>query len=366
MERASDIDTMTTNEISVNNPACEYIDTQAVIIGAGPVGLFSVFELGLLDISCHVVDVLLRPGGQCAELYPDKPIYDIPALPIVTGRDLSERLMQQIEPFSPRLHFGETISSLEGSVSDGFCLHSSSGKIFRCAIVVIATGGGLFVAKKPSITDIERYEDTSVFYAIRDKRKFLNKSVVISGGGDSALDWALELCGYASKVTLLHRRSEFRAAPASIRKFEELLARGKIDFVLGSVDSIEGSDTEAGVISRLVVREPDGKRIFLSPIDFFLPFFGLTMRPGPITDFSLDMSNEGIIVDTHSFESSREGIFAIGDISDYRGKLKLILSGFHESALMAHKAHEYVYPGRKLRFQHTTSSSSLRKKLTGA
>ncbi len=343
-----------------------YIDTQAVIVGAGPVGLFSVFELGLLDISCHVVDVLLRPGGQCAELYPDKPIYDIPALPIVTGRELSDRLMEQIKPFSPRFHFGETILKLEGSAADGFCLHSGSGKIFRCAVVIIASGGGLFVAKKPSIAGIERYEDTSVFYAIREKSKFLNKSIVIAGGGDSALDWALELCGYASKVRLLHRRSEFRATPASVRKFEDLLSRKKINFTIGSVDSIEGNDNGDGTISRLVIKDADGNKTYLSDVDYFLPFFGLTMRPGPITDFSLEMADGGIVVDTHAFESSRQGIFAIGDISQYSGKLKLILSGFHEAALMSHKAHEYVYPDRKLRFQHTTSSSSLRKKLSGA
>ena len=343
--------------------ASDYIDTQAVVIGAGPVGLFSVFELGLLDISCHVIDVLLRPGGQCAELYPDKPIYDIPALPIVTGRELSERLMEQIKPFSPQLHLGETIAKLAGSAAEGFILHSVSGKIFRSAVVVIASGGGLFVAKKPSITNIERYENSSVFYAIRDKRKFSHKSIVIAGGGDSALDWALELCDYASKLTLLHRRREFRAAPASVRKFEQFCEQGKIDFVLGSVDKIEGDDEEDGVISRLIVRGAEGEQIILSDIDFFLPFFGLTMRPGPIADFSLSMSDSGIIVDTCAFESSRPGIFAIGDISDYPGKLKLILSGFHEAALMAYKAHKYVYPERKLRFQHTTSSSSLRKKL---
>lgn len=337
------------------------IETQALIIGAGPVGLFAVFELGLLDIECHVVDILLRAGGQCSELYPDKPIYDIPGLPRVTGRELSERLLQQIAPFKAQLHLGETITKISGCAKSGFQIHSGSGKIFKSAVVVIASGGGLFIAKKPAINNIEQYENRSVFYAVREKQIFLNKSVVIAGGGDSALDWVLELCGYARKVTLLHRRAEFRAAPASVQKFDNLLAQQKVNLIIGSPETIEGND---GSIKQLVVRAADGKHSVLTDVDFFLPFFGLTMQPGPIAEFGLNMHNGGIIVDTQFFESSLEGVFAIGDISQYPGKLKLILSGFHEAALMAHRAHKYIYPEQKLRFQHTTSSSSLRKKLT--
>ena len=341
----------------------EEISCQALVIGAGPVGLFAVFELGLLDINCCLVDILLRPGGQCAELYPEKPIYDIPALPVVTGRELTERLMQQIAPFDPVFHLGETLTLLEGSAKQGFRAQSSSGKIFRSAVVVIASGGGEFVAKKPPLPNLNEYENRSVFYAVKEKNLFRNKSVVVAGGGDSALDWTLELCKLARKTTLLHRRAEFRAAPASVKKLMALVEQKKIDLVIASLEGLEGAD---GNIERIRLRDQSEKHFALEDVDAFLPFFGLTMRPGPVAEFGLTMNEGGIEVDTQAFETSREGVFAVGDISHYAGKLKLILSGFHETALMAHKAHGYVYPERKLRFQHTTSSSKLRKKLTAA
>lgn len=340
------------------------IPCQALVVGAGPVGLFAVFELGLLGIDCCLVDILLRPGGQCVELYPEKPIYDIPALPIVTGRELTERLMQQIAPFKPVFHLGETLTHLEGSVERGFKVRSSSGKVFLSSVVVVASGGGAFVAKKPSLFNLHEYENQSVFYAVKEKQRFKNKSVVIAGGGDSALDWALELSSIARKTTLLHRRAEFRAAPASVAKLKALNEQNKVDIVIATLVAVEGSN---GKIERIGLRDSEGKDFALDDVDFFLPFFGLTMRPGPVAEFGLAMNNEGgIEVDTAAFETSRPGVFAVGDISHYAGKLKLILSGFHETALMAHKAHRYVYPDRKLRFQHTTSSSSLRKKLTEA
>ncbi len=339
----------------------EEISCQALVIGAGPVGLFAVFELGLLDIDCCLVDILLRPGGQCVELYPEKPIYDIPALPVVTGRELADRLMLQIAPFKPVFHLGETLTSLEGSAEKGFRAQSSSGKIFRSAVVVIASGGGEFVAKKPPIPNLHEYENRSVFYAVKEKNFFKTKSVVIAGGGDSALDWTFELCKIARKTTLLHRRDEFRAAPASVNKLMTLKKQGKVDLVIATLDGIEGAD---GNIQRIRLHDKEGNKSTLEDVDAFLPFFGLTMRPGPIAEFGLTMTEGGIEVDTQAFETSRSGVFAVGDISHYAGKLKLILSGFHETALMAHRAHHYVYPERRLRFQHTTSSSSLRKKLT--
>ncbi len=352
-----------TEEVSCEEVSCEEISCQALVIGAGPVGLFAVFELGLLDIDCCLVDILLRPGGQCAELYPEKPIYDIPALPTVTGRELAERLMQQIAPFQPVFHLGETLTRLEGSVEQGFRAHSSSGKVFCSTVVVVASGGGEFVAKKPPLQNLSEFENRSVFYAVKEKNFFRDKSVVVAGGGDSALDWTLELCTLARKTTLLHRRAEFRAAPASVNKLMTLQKQKKVDLVIATLDAIEGAN---GHIERLRLHDKEGDSFVLDDVDAFLPFFGLTMRPGPVAEFGLGMNEGGIEVDTEAFETSRRGVFAVGDISRYAGKLKLILSGFHETALMAHKAHSYVYPDRKLRFQHTTSSSSLRKKLTAA
>ena len=341
----------------------EEISCQALVVGAGPVGLFAVFELGLLDIDCCLTDILLRPGGQCAELYPEKPIYDIPALSSVTGRELTERLMRQIAPFKPVFHLGETLTRLEGSVEKGFCAQSSSGKIFRSKVVVIASGGGEFIAKKPPVPNLHEYEDRSVFYAVKEKNFFRDKSVVVAGGGDSALDWTLELCTLARKTTLLHRRAEFRAVPASVKKLLSLVEQKKVCLVIATLDALEGAN---GYIERIRLRDSQGDSLVLDDVDAFLPFFGLTMRPGPVAEFGLTMNEGGIEVDTQAFETSRRGIFAVGDISHYAGKLKLILSGFHETALMAHKAHAYVYPERKLRFQHTTSSSKLRKKLEAA
>ena len=272
--------------------------------------------------------------------------------------------MQQIAPFKPVFHLGETLTHLEGSVERGFKVRSSSGKVFLSSVVVVASGGGAFVAKKPSLFNLHEYENQSVFYAVKEKQRFKNKSVVIAGGGDSALDWALELSSIARKTTLLHRRAEFRAAPASVAKLKALNEQNKVDIVIATLVAVEGSN---GKIERIGLRDSEGKDFALDDVDFFLPFFGLTMRPGPVAEFGLAMNNEGgIEVDTAAFETSRPGVFAVGDISHYAGKLKLILSGFHETALMAHKAHRYVYPDRKLRFQHTTSSSSLRKKLTEA
>src|SRR5437899_2256815 len=338
----------------------EVIKTDALIIGAGPCGLFAVFELGLLDMKTHLVDILDKPGGQCAELYPEKPIYDIPGIPYVTGHGLTEKLMEQIKPFKPEFHLGEMVETIEKVGDPLFRVKTDAGKIFECKIVVIAAGGGSFQPKRPPIPGIEAYEGTSVFYSVRKMEALRGKRVLIIGGGDSALDWTLNLAPLASHLTLLHRRSEFRAAPDSVNKMMALVGEGKIDFVLGQVSALEGED---GQVRAAIVKRNDGSNFSIA-CDALLPFFGLTMKLGPVADWGMAMKDgEYMLVDTASFESSVPGIFAIGDINWYPGKLKLILCGFHEAALMAQKAYHYVYPGKRLVFQYTTSSTSLQKKL---
>ncbi len=336
----------------------DIIKTDVVIIGAGPVGLFAVFELGLLDVKCHVVDILDRPGGQCAELYPEKPIYDIPAIPVVTGQQLTDQLMEQIEPFGAEFHFSEQVDAIE-KIEDGFRLKTDGGKEFECKVVVIAAGGGSFTPKRPPLPGIEKYEGTSVYYSVRKMDAFRDKHVLIVGGGDSALDWTLNLQPVAKSLTLLHRRSEFRAAPASVQKMMELVEGGDISFKLGQVTELHGDN---GQLTAVTVKGADGAT-FEHPAEVMLPFFGLTMKLGPVANWGLNLEENLIPVDTEKFETSEPGIFAIGDINTYPGKLKLILSGFHEGALMAQAAHRIIYPDKKLIFQYTTSSSSLQKKL---
>jgi thioredoxin reductase (NADPH) len=333
------------------------IETDAVIIGGGPVGLFAVFELGLLDIKVHVIDILDRPGGQCAELYPEKPIYDIPALPIVSGQELTDRLMEQIKPFGPEFHFSERVDALR-RVEGGFEVETDGGLMFRAKVVVIAAGGGSFTPKRPPLAGIEAYEGKSVFYAVKRMDEFRGRDVVIVGGGDSALDWTLNLQPIANSTTLIHRRDDFRAAPDSVNKMRELVADGKLRLQIGQVMQLKGAD---GVLDGLTIRG-DAETFDLA-CNRLLPFFGLTMKLGPIAEWGLNLHENLIPVDTAKFESSEKGIFAIGDINTYPGKLKLILCGFHEAALMAQEAYHIIYPGKRLLFQYTTSSSSLQKKL---
>jgi len=326
------------------------------------VGLFAVFELGLLDVKAHVIDILDKPGGQCAELYPEKPIYDIPGLPVVTGQELTGRLLEQIKPFEPVFHFGERVDALR-RVEGGFEVETGDGSTFFAKVIIIAAGGGSFTPKRPPLAGIEAFEGKSVFYAVRKVDAFRGKSVVIAGGGDSALDWTLNLQPVAKSVTLIHRRDEFRAAPDSVNKMRALVSEGRLKFVLGQVTKLNG---EQGELRSLMVRGPVNGRPeqeFEVEAERLLPFFGLTMKLGPIANWGLNLHENLIAVDTEKFETSEPGIFAIGDINWYPGKLKLILSGFHEAALMAQQAHRYVYPGKKVVFQYTTSSSSLQKKL---
>jgi thioredoxin reductase (NADPH) len=336
----------------------DIIKTDAVIVGGGPVGLFAVFELGLLDIKAHVVDILDRAGGQCAELYPEKPIYDIPGIVMVTGQELTDRLMEQIKPFGAEFHFSQRVETLE-RVDNAFRLKTDADKVFECKVLVIAAGGGSFTPKRPPLPGIEQYEGISVFYSVRKMDHFRDRDVLIVGGGDSALDWTLNLQPVAKSLTLLHRRSEFRAAPASVQKMFDLVEKGNINFKLGQVTELHGTD---GKLASVTVKGSDGAT-FEQKAEVMMPFFGLTMKLGPVADWGLNLEENLIPVDTARFETSEPRIFAIGDINTYPGKLKLILSGFHEAALMAQAAHKYVHPEKKLIFQYTTSSSSLQKKL---
>jgi thioredoxin reductase (NADPH) len=335
------------------------IKTDVLIIGAGPVGLFAVFELGLLDIKAHLVDILDKVGGQCAELYPEKPIYDIPAIPKISAQGLVDRLMEQIKPFGATFHLNEMVESIERIGDPAFRVKTDGGKLFECKIIVIAAGGGSFQPKRPPIPGIEPYEGHSVHYAVRKMDVFRGKKILIVGGGDSALDWTLNLAPIASHLTLLHRRAEFRAAPDSVNKMMALTGEGKIDFVLGQVTGLEGAN---GQLTAANVKRNDGSTFHIA-CDAMLPFFGLTMKLGPVANWGLRLDEDLIPVGTETFETSEPGIFAIGDINTYPGKLKLILSGFHEVALMSQKAHRYVFPDKKLTFQYTTSSTSLQKKL---
>jgi len=340
----------------------EIIETDVVIVGAGPIGLFAVFELGLLDIRAHVVDILPKPGGQCAELYPEKPIYDVPGFPIISGQELVDNLLKQIEPFHPTFHYGEMVEGLESVGSAHaplFQLTTDAGKTFRSKSVIVAAGGGSFQPKKPPIPGIESFENTSVFYAVRQMEALRGKRVLIVGGGDSALDWTLNLHPLAQRVTLLHRRDAFRAAPHSVNAMRELVREREMDFLLGQVTGLVG---EEGRLRHAVVRGEDGKSFELA-CDVMMPFFGLTMKLGPIAAWGLNLAENLVPVDTEKFETDTPGIFAVGDINTYPGKLKLILSGFHEVALAAQRVHRYVYPEKKLLFQYTTSSTSLQKKL---
>jgi thioredoxin reductase (NADPH) len=337
----------------------DMIKTDVVIIGAGPVGLFAVFELGLLDIKAHLIDILDKVGGQCAELYPEKPIYDIPGIPYITGNGLTEALIQQIKPFAPTFHLGEMVTSLEKIGEPMYRVRTDTGRNFEAKCVVIAAGGGSFQPKRPPINGIEPYEDKSVFYAVRKMENFRDKRLLIVGGGDSALDWTLNLQPIAKRLTLVHRRDEFRGAPDSVNKMRALVAAGEMDLRIGQVTVLEGDN---GQLAAASIKGKDNA-VERVECDAMLPFFGLTMKLGPVADWGIAMKDDLIPVDTGTFETNVPGVFAIGDINTYPGKLKLILSGFHEAALMSQQAYHYVYPEKKLVFQYTTSSTSLQKKL---
>lgn len=341
------------------NGSASVTHTDVIIIGAGPVGLFAVFELGLLDLKCHLIDILDKPGGQCAELYPEKPIYDIPAWPEISGQGLTDRLMEQIRPFDPVFHLNRMVNSLEKQPDGSFIVTTDEDEKIQAPVVVIAAGGGSFQPKRPPVPGIEEYEEKSVFYSVRRMEEFRDHDILIIGGGDSALDWTLNLHPIAKSVTLLHRRDAFRGAPDSVNKMKALVDSGKMRLELGQVTGLTGSD---GQVSSAQVKTKDGNEIDI-PATRILPFFGLTMKLGPIADRGLNLDENLIPVDTEKFATSEPGIFAIGDINTYPGKLKLILSGFHEAALMSHAAKRHIAPNERIVFQYTTSSTNLQKKL---
>jgi thioredoxin reductase (NADPH) len=305
----------------------------------------------------HLVDILDRPGGQCAELYPEKPIYDIPGYPVVTGQEITNRLMEQIAPFNPVFHLSQQAIRLE-KTEDGWRLSTDAGAVIESTIVIIAAGGGSFTPKKPPIKGLDAYEGKSFFTVVRDRAAFKGKNIVVAGGGDSALDWTLALQPEAASLTLAHRRDDFRAVPHSVEKMRALVSAGKMKLALGELSAVSGA---SGQISSVTI---GGQEV---PCDTLLAFYGLTMKPGPLAGLcsgaGVTMQGGLIPVDTEKFETNVPGLFAIGDINTYPGKLKLILSGFHEAALMAHKAFSYVHPDRKWRFEYTTSSTGLQEKL---
>ena len=332
--------------------------TDVVIIGAGPVGLFAIFELGLLNISCHLIDNLDKPGGQCAELYPEKPIYDIPSRVNITGQELTDDLLAQAKPFKPVYHFSQQVEKITKLDSNEWLVETSINKRIQAKCIVIAAGAGSFVPRKIPIENINSLEEKNILYAIRNISRLEGKKLLIVGGGDSALDWTNELSKIAN-VTLIHRRKEFKAAPDSVAKMLELEKEKKINFSLGQIKDIE--DLQNGKI-KVIVKHDDFIQDYT--VDFLLPFFGLKMELGPIAQWGLNLEQNLIKVDTEKFETSVRSIFAIGDINTYPGKLKLILSGFHESALMAQECFKYCFPDKKNVFRYTTSSKDLQKKLT--
>ncbi len=344
---------------AVSAEAGQNYETDVIILGAGPVGLFAVFELGLLDLKAHVVDVLDRPGGQCAELYPEKPIYDIPGLPYATGQGLTDALMRQIAPFKPTFHLAQMAEALERLPDRRFKLRTELATTITAPVLVIAAGGGSFVPRKPKIDGLEAYEGKSVHYSVRQVERFRGRDLVIAGGGDSALDWVLNLQPIANSVTLVHRRDDFRAAPHSVAQMRALVAEHKVRLEISDFKGLKGAD---GQVSAVICESKDKGR-YEAPCNEVLAFYGLTMKLGPIADFGLNLNENLIPVDTAKFETSEPGIFAIGDINSYAGKLKLILCGFHEAALMSQAAFKIARPGERLVFLYTTSSTDLQKKL---
>ena len=332
--------------------------TDVVIIGAGPVGLFAIFELGLLNISCHVIDNLDKPGGQCAELYPEKPIYDIPSRVSISGQELTDDLLAQAKPFKPVYHLSQQVEKIEKLDSNEWLIMTSVNKSIQAKCIVIAAGAGSFVPRKLPIKDIEHLEEKNILYAVRNKSILEGKKLLIVGGGDSALDWTNEL-SKVSNVTLMHRRKEFKASTDSVTKMVELEKDKKINFLLGQIQNIEDLKND-----KIKVITKNNEQTENFEVDYLLPFFGLKMELGPIANWGLNLDKNLIKVDTEKFETSVPAIFAIGDINTYPGKLKLILSGFHEAALMAQECFKYCYPDKKNIFRYTTSSKELQKKLT--
>jgi thioredoxin reductase (NADPH) len=340
------------------------IETDAVIVGAGPVGLFQVFELGLLEIKAHVIDSLNYPGGQPIELYPDKPIYDIPAVPVCTGKELTDALLKQIEPFGATYHFGQTVTVVQKQDDGRFFVETSKGTQFLTKTIFIAAGVGAFEPRTLKVDGLDAFNGTQLHYRVKDPSQFKDKNLVIVGGGDSALDWALNFAqegpNKAESVILIHRRDGFKAAPASVAKMRELCENYEMQFMVGQVTGIEANN---GKLEQIKVTGGDGVTRTV-PLDMLLVFFGLSPKLGPIADWGLDIERKQLVVDTEKFSTNVPGIFAVGDINTYPGKKKLILSGFHECALAAFAAAAIIFPNKgKIHLQYTTTSPKLHKVL---
>jgi thioredoxin reductase (NADPH) len=339
------------------------IETDAVIVGAGPVGLFQVFELGLLEIKAHIIDSLAYPGGQCIELYPDKPIYDIPAVPVCTGKELTDNLLKQIEPFGATFHLGQEVTVVEKRGDGRFFVQTSKGTSFLTKTLFIAGGVGSFQPRTLKVDGLDKFAESQLFYRVKSPAQFAGKNLVIVGGGDSALDWTLNFVqegpNKAESVILLHRRDGFKAAPAGVARMKELCEAYEMQFIVGQVIGFEEAD---GRLSSLKVTGGDGVTR-LVPLDMLLVFFGLSPKLGPIAEWGLALERKQIVVDTEKFETSTPGIFAVGDVNTYAGKKKLILSGFHEAALAAFGASPYVFPDKRVLLQYTTTSPKLHKVL---
>jgi thioredoxin reductase (NADPH) len=335
------------------------VQTDCLIVGAGPCGLFQVFELGLLDLKAHLIDALPKPGGQCTELYPDKPIYDIPAYPVIGAQELVENLMKQIEPFHPTFHLGQQVSEVKPLDGQGFLVRTSAGTEFHAKVVIIAGGVGAFQPVLLKLDGLERFENNQVYYKVLDPSRHAGRHIVVLGGGDSALDWTLALAGKAASMTLIHRSDKFRAQDASVGKARALAAEGKLRILAGHVHAYEEKDGKLSALKVKTVTEGD----VMVPADDVLVFYGLSPKLGPIAEWGLNLNKHQIIVDTEKFETSTPGIYAIGDINYYPGKKKLILSGFHEAALAAFAIKHRLFPAEKIHLQYTTTSPVMHQRL---
>ena len=343
-------------------PFANPIETDAVIIGAGPVGLFQIFELGLLEVKAHIIDSLAYPGGQPIELYPDKPIYDIPAIPVCTGQELTDALLKQTEPFGATYHLGQEVSVVEKQEDGRFHVETSKGTRFLTKTIFIAAGVGAFQPRTLKVEGLDKFEGSQLFYRVRDPQQYAGKNLVIVGGGDSALDWVLNFVEgehKAESVSLIHRRDGFRAAPASVARMKELCEQFEMQFIVGQVTGYEEEDN---TLKAVKVTGGDGVTRSV-PLDVLFVFFGLSPKLGPIADWGLEIERKQLVVDTEKFSTSEPGIFAVGDINTYPGKKKLILSGFHECALAAFGAMDIIFPEKKVFLQYTTTSPKLHKVL---
>jgi thioredoxin reductase (NADPH) len=332
---------------------------ETVIIGAGPVGLFQIFELGLLGISAHIIDSLAQAGGQCTELYPEKPIYDIPALPICGAQELIDRLLEQAKPFNATFHLGQEVTEVQALEGGKFHVATSAGTHLIAGAVVIAAGVGSFQPRRLALPGIEEFEGSSVHYRVKSAADFHGRDLLICGGGDSALDWTVALCEKARSLTLLHRRAEFRAAPATVARMRELVGAGRMQLLEGNATGLRKS---GGELQGLDVRTADGRDIHVAA-DQVLAFYGLHPKLGPIAEWGMELEKRALKVDTEKFQTSVPGIFAIGDINTYPGKKKLILSGFHEAALAAFAIQHHLFPEKRQFLQYTTTSPIMQKRL---